>query len=127
VNEAMRVLRADEQAAPADGAGLAATWLRGPLQDDRLDVAVVHFGPGAATPLHVHFGGQVLVAISGRGFVEVDGVRTSLGPGDVVVTPAGEQHVHGAETAGPFSHVSVTTGRNQLLTDELDYPATPNQ
>jgi quercetin dioxygenase-like cupin family protein len=125
MNEAMRVLRARDQSGPADDIGLAAEWLRGPLQGDGLDVAVVDFGPGTATPPHVHHGGQVLVAVSGSGYVEVAGVRTLLGPGDVVVTPPGEQHVHGADATGPFRHLSVTTGRNELLTDELAYPPAP--
>jgi quercetin dioxygenase-like cupin family protein len=103
--------------------GLSAVWLRGPAQDEALDSALVKFAPGAATPLHVHHGGQVLYAVSGRGFVELDGVRTEVGPGDIVVTPPGEAHVHGASDDEDFVHLSVTTGRNEMLVaTDVDYP-----
>jgi quercetin dioxygenase-like cupin family protein len=105
--------------------GLSGRWLRGPLQDDGLDSALIRFEPGASTPLHVHHGGQVLYAVSGRGFVEVNGLRTELEAGDIVVTPPAEAHVHGALDDGEFVHLSVTTGRNELLGDtDLDYPGT---
>jgi len=121
----MLVRRAGEEDAAAPPGAMAAEWLRGPLADDGLDVALVHFAPGAATPPHVHHGGQVLVVVAGSGFVEVDGVVTALGPGDVVVTPAGEQHAHGATADGPFSHLSVTTGRNEVLAGSVGYPGAP--
>ena len=121
----MRILRADDQQPPESVESMAGDWLRGPHQDDQLDVAVIHFAPGAATPPHIHHGGQVLVALRGPGFVEVEGVRTPLAPGDIVLTPAGEQHTHGAAADGSFSHLSVTTGRNELLTDDVPYPQAP--
>lgn len=121
----MQVRRAGDGSVLAPSGSMAAEWLRGPLQDEGLDVALVHFAPGAATPPHVHHGGQVLVGVSGSGFVEVDGVATPLEPGDVVVTPAGEQHVHGATADGPFTHLSVTTGRNELLPGSGGYPGLP--
>lgn len=119
----MQVFRAGTTEAAVQSHGLGATWLAGPAQGDGLDVAVVSFDAGAATPEHVHHGGQVLVVLSGTGYVEVSGAREVLQPGDVVVTPAGEQHVHGAAGSGPFSHVSVTTGRNELLGASVPYPA----
>jgi quercetin dioxygenase-like cupin family protein len=103
--------------------GLSAVWLRGPAQDAAVDSALVRFAPGAATPLHVHHGGQVLYAVSGYGFVDVEGVRTEVGPGDIVVTPPGEAHIHGATDDGEFVHLSVTTGRNEMLVEnDFGYP-----
>ncbi len=61
--------------------GVAATWLAGPDQGETLDVAIVHFTAGAATPPHVHHGGQTLVAVAGTGYVEVGGERAILHPG----------------------------------------------
>ena len=121
----MQVVRAGSRGTTREPAPLAADWLRGPHQDDALDVALVHFAPGAATPPHVHHGGQVLVVTAGMGFVEVGGVVTDLMPGDIVVTPAGEEHVHGAAAGGSFSHLSVTTGRNEMLVGGVDYPGSP--
>jgi quercetin dioxygenase-like cupin family protein len=123
VTESQKVLRVGEQQPPAAVETMAGDWLRGPHQDDGLDVAVIHFAAGAATPRHIHHGGQVLVALSGEGFVEVEGVRTTLARGDIVVTPAGQEHSHGATTAGDFSHLSVTTGRNELLSGDVPYPS----
>ena len=90
--------------------GLTPTWLEGPFTADRLDVGVVTMSPGAATPPHVHIGGQVLVVTHGHGFVEANGDRQTLSPGDVVVSPPGESHVHGALDDESFTHISVTTG-----------------
>jgi quercetin dioxygenase-like cupin family protein len=102
--------------------GVAATWLAGPGQGETLDVAIVHFTAGAATPPHVHHGGQTLVAVAGTGYVEAGGERAILHPGDVVVTPPGEAHVHGAIAEAEFLHLSVTTGRNEMLDRAAGYP-----
>jgi quercetin dioxygenase-like cupin family protein len=113
----MRIVRPDEwqQAIPIDSpSGMAGVWLNGPTQDERLDAGVIGFAPGAATPPHVHHVGQVFVVLSGAGFVEVEGQRTELAPGDIVVTPAGQWHTHGAGPDGPMVHLSVTTGRNEI-------------
>jgi quercetin dioxygenase-like cupin family protein len=101
---------------------MAAEWLAGPAQSSTLDVALVRFEPGSATPPHVHHGGQILVGVTGRGFVEVTGDRTTFDIGDIVVTPPGEQHVHGALEGGEFVHLSVTTGRNEIFGDTTGYP-----
>ena len=85
-------------------------WLEGPFNGDRLDVALVNVAPGAATPPHVHLGGQVIVVINGRGFVEVNGSRIEIGNNDVVICPPGELHTHGALADGPLVHLTVTTG-----------------
>lgn len=111
----MRILRSAElQQLEAPGP----TWVRGPEQDSDLDVALVHFQPGGVTPPHMHRGGQVLVAVSGSGFVRVDNDVTVLQPGDVLYAPAGEWHVHGASAESAFSHLSVTTGRHEVGTDD---------
>jgi quercetin dioxygenase-like cupin family protein len=108
-------------AGPSQG-GLSASWLHGPAQDDTLDVALVSFEPGSATPPHIHHRGQTLMIVSGRGFVEADGVRTEVSAGDIVVSPPGELHVHGAVADTAMMHLSVTTGRNEIL-GATAYPA----
>jgi quercetin dioxygenase-like cupin family protein len=124
----MRVVRAEERPAAETGPvqGLSAVWLRGPTQDHDLDVGLISFDAGAATPPHVHHVGQVLVVTEGAGFVEVDGVRTELGTGDIVLTPAGEEHVHGAGPDGPMTHLSVTTGRNYVPMPGTEVTADPD-
>jgi len=71
---------------------------------------MVTMRPGFATPPHVHLGGQVLVVTAGEGFVETGGVRHSIGVGDIVVCPAGEEHVHGASETAHIARLSITTG-----------------
>jgi quercetin dioxygenase-like cupin family protein len=110
----VRVLRAAEvgelaSAAPEPGTGLRAHWLEGPANADRLDVAMITLEPGGATPPHVHIGGQVIVVVAGEGFVDVAGERTIIGEGDVVLTPPGELHVHGATEHSSLSHLTITT------------------
>lgn len=109
------MVRADEAAAraatpPEPGSGLAAQWLEGPHNAAQLDVGLVTLAPGGATPPHVHLGGQVIVVLTGEGFVETEGERIEIGPGDVVITPPGELHTHGAVSHSPMAHLTVTTG-----------------
>ncbi len=118
----MRHVPAAQIATDADGAGLSAAWLAGPHQDTNLDVGLVSFDAGSATPPHVHHVGQVLVVLSGRGFVRTDDRRIDVAVGDVVVTPAGEWHVHGAATDEPMTHLSVTAGTNEIQPDRYDGP-----
>jgi quercetin dioxygenase-like cupin family protein len=113
---------------PEPAHGMSAVWLDGPKQDDTLDVALIRFAPEAVTPVHVHHRGQTLVGVRGRGFVEVDGVRTAIGVGDVIVCPPGHVHLHGAAEGGEFVHLSVTTGRNELLeAGSFAYPQTAGE
>lgn len=105
----MRDVEALSVDAPAPRGELHAHWLEGPFNDDRLDVGLVTMSPGGATPRHTHIGGQVLVVTAGRGFIEADGDRQLLGPGDVVVCPPGETHVHGALENEPLAHLTITT------------------
>jgi quercetin dioxygenase-like cupin family protein len=48
--------------------------------------------------------------VSGRGYVEAGGSRTVLEAGDIVVTPAGDTHTHGAEQDSALEMLTVTTG-----------------
>jgi quercetin dioxygenase-like cupin family protein len=95
---------------PDDGQPLAANWIEGPFNADRLDVGVITVNPGGETPPHVHIGGQVIIVTTGRGFVEAGGDRMIIEPGDVVICPPGELHTHGALDDGPMAHLTVTAG-----------------
>ncbi len=90
--------------------GLQLTWLQGPTTSDELDVGVVQVDAGCRTPAHSHHKGQVIVGVSGQGFVELDGERVIVNEGDVVICPAGEYHVHGAATDQSWEHLTVSTG-----------------
>lgn len=76
-----------------------------------LNVAAVHFGPGSRTAWHSHDGGQTLYVTDGEGRVRSRGepvviIRT----GDVVHTPSGEWHWHGAAPDPFMTHLSLTEG-----------------
>jgi quercetin dioxygenase-like cupin family protein len=71
----------------------------------------VMFEPGARTFWHSHPDGQVLYVASGSGKVgNVDGKVVKIAAGDVVYTPAGESHWHGAAPNSYLMHISITTG-----------------
>ena len=110
----VRIVSADELATmsadiPQDRGQLRPHWLEGPFTSDRLDVGLVTLSPGGVTPPHTHVGGQVIVVTAGRGFIETGGERSIIEPGDVVICPPGELHVHGALGDEPMAHLTVTT------------------
>jgi quercetin dioxygenase-like cupin family protein len=111
----MKIVRADEvsrlaSTLPSGDGGLEVNWFEGPSSGNQLDVGLVTLSEQGVTPPHVHFGGQLIFVLSGRGFVETADERIVVGPGDVVVTPPGELHTHGAEGGEPMAHLTVTTG-----------------
>jgi 4-carboxymuconolactone decarboxylase len=75
----------------------------------RLSGAPVTFQAAARTHWHTHPLGQLLVVTAGRGWTQIEGepVR-AIGPGDVVWTPPGAKHWHGATPAGAMTHVAVS-------------------
>lgn len=75
-----------------------------------LNALGVLFAPGARTDWHTHPGGQVLYVTSGAGLVQTnDGDTVVVGQGDVVYSPPGELHWHGATSDSYMMHLSLTT------------------
>ena len=82
-----------------------------PHDDSTLNVAAVHFTPGARTAWHSHAGGQTLYVTEGRGLVQSRGHEiVEIGPGHTVWTPDGEEHWHGATHDRFMTHLSLTDG-----------------
>ena len=82
-----------------------------PHDHSSLNVAAVHFTPGARTAWHSHEGGQTLYVTDGRGFVQTRGEPVvPLRAGDTVWTPDGEEHWHGAAQDHFMTHISLTEG-----------------
>jgi quercetin dioxygenase-like cupin family protein len=78
------------------------------LADQRAGSSYVTFAPGARTVWHSHPAGQTLVVTTGSGWVqEWGGARQAIRPGDVIWTPPGVKHWHGATTATPMSHMAL--------------------
>lgn len=68
----------------------------------------VTFEPGARTVWHSHHAGQYLIVTSGIGWVQQrGGEKREVRAGDVVWTPPGVFHWHGATTESGMSHLAV--------------------
>lgn len=85
-------------------------WLA-PLTTDRalnVPVSNVTFSPGCRNNWHSHTGGQLLIAVGGRGCYQERGqpVRALL-PGDIVEIAPDVVHWHGAAPDSWFSHLAV--------------------
>ena len=88
--------------------------------------ALVTFEPGARSAWHSHPAGQTLIVMSGTGWVQEEGgAKHELKPGDVVWTPPGVKHWHGARTDTRMAHIAITNtldGKNvewmEKVTDE---------
>jgi quercetin dioxygenase-like cupin family protein len=71
--------------------------------------AYVSFEPGARSAWHTHPAGQVLIVTSGVGRVQRWGGKVEeIRPGDVVWTPPGVKHWHGAAPATALTHIAIT-------------------
>jgi len=81
------------------------------LPSSQLNVAAVHFAPGARSAWHSHPGGQTLYVTEGRGLVQARGGNAvGLRAGNVVFAPDGEEHWHGATQHDFMTHLSMTEG-----------------
>lgn len=73
-----------------------------------MQATTVSFAPGARTVWHNHPAGQYLVVTSGVGWIqERGGEKRVIREGDVVWTPPGVFHWHGATTDSAMSHLAV--------------------
>jgi quercetin dioxygenase-like cupin family protein len=78
-------------------------------------VSWVRFRDGARTNWHVHYGGQVLYILEGRGCVVTEGLGvTRVGASDLVRTPAGVRHWHGALRGESMTQLAVTCGETEF-------------
>ena len=76
----------------------------------------VTFDPGARSAWHSHPAGQILYVTAGTGWVqEWNGPKREIKPGDVIWTPPGVKHWHGATSSETMSHLAIQEaidGRN---------------
>lgn len=112
----MRLVRGEPASDRGAGhSGLSSDWLQGPAPSPgSIDVGVMTFAAGVTTPLRMHLVGHVPMVMAGAGFVEADGERLEIGPGDVDVAAPGEWHVHGANARPAPVHVAMSTGGNAI-------------
>jgi 4-carboxymuconolactone decarboxylase len=75
----------------------------------RLAGARVIFAPGARTNWHTHPLGQTLIVTAGAGWVQQEGgEKQEIKVGDVVWTPPGVKHWHGATATDRLTHIALT-------------------
>ena len=93
-------------------------------------ISNVTFEPGCRNNWHSHTGGQILVAVGGRGYYQAEGEPArELLPGDVVEIAPDAVHWHGAAPDSWFSHLAIETNpqtnRNTWLgpVDDAHYSA----
>ncbi|MCS4504599.1 cupin domain-containing protein [Arhodomonas aquaeolei] len=68
----------------------------------------VTFLPGARSNWHTHPAGQVIVVTGGTGWVQEEGGRkVVMQAGDVIWTPPGVRHWHGATDTTAVTHIAV--------------------
>jgi len=79
-----------------------------------LSIDYVHFPKGIRNKFHKHANDQVLIIIRGQGIVATRKKKFKVKVGDVVWSPAGEVHWHGAAPGFAFSHISVTRAHTKL-------------
>ncbi|MCA9514908.1 MAG: cupin domain-containing protein [Myxococcales bacterium] len=119
--------------APFDG---PETWFTGsarvtPLFDPRpsrhAGAASVSFAPGARTAWHSHPAGQTLVITDGTGWVQAwGGERVRVHAGDVVWTPPGVKHWHGATAGEGMRHIALQEAVDGRVVDWME-PVTDAQ
>jgi quercetin dioxygenase-like cupin family protein len=78
-------------------------------EPSRIQVSVVRFTPGARTAWHAHTLGQTLYVTEGLGLIQSRGDAIhEIRAGDIVLTPSGEEHWHGAASDHFMTHISMT-------------------
>ncbi|MGC3997991.1 MAG: cupin domain-containing protein [Anaeromyxobacter sp.] len=107
-----------------------AEWFTGTVRIDplfhseapgRAAGALVTFEPCARTDWHTHPLGQTLIVVSGLGRVqEWGGPVQELRPGDVVWTPPGVKHWHGAAPATAMSHLAIQEALDGKLVEWME-------
>ena len=100
------------------------------LAPSSLNVAAVHFTPGARSAWHSHDGGQTLYVTDGRALVQARGEQAvELHPGDVIYAPDGEEHWHGATPEHFMAYLSITEDAARWgvrVTDDEYQPPDPS-
>jgi quercetin dioxygenase-like cupin family protein len=103
--DARATIRGPEQAYTGQA---IAEILFGASATSPLTAVEVTFQPGARTAWHNHPAGQYLVVTSGVGWVQQrGGEKREVRAGDVVWTPPGVAHWHGATPAHAMSHLAI--------------------
>jgi quercetin dioxygenase-like cupin family protein len=95
----------------SDGPPYTGEIWRDPFYEDGADAAGTnYFAPCARTHWHSHPGGQLLLIEHGQGLVGSDDGAVRVATGDIVWTPGGVRHWHGATDRQSMMHTAITFG-----------------
>ncbi len=107
-----------------------ASWFTGNVRIDplvnaedpaRVQALTVTFEPRARTAWHTHPLGQTLIVTSGCGIVQAAGGQAEIiRPGDVIWTPPGIKHWHGALPETAMTHIAIVEKLNGTAVDWLE-------
>ena len=88
----------------------------------RVGAVSVTFEPGARTAWHSHPLGQTLIVTAGCGQVQSMGSSVEkIRPGDVIWTPPGEKHWHGATATTAMTHISIVEQLDGKSADWMEH------
>ncbi len=84
--------------------------------------ASVTFDAGARSAWHTHPAGQTLIITEGTGWVQAWGQpKQELHPGDVVWTPPGVKHWHGATSTSAMTHLAIQEAVNGKVVEWMEH------
>ncbi len=93
----------------------------GPNAPSRTSGALVTFQPGARSAWHTHPLGQTLIVMAGIGRVQQwSGPVEEIRVGDVVWTPPGVKHWHGASPSTAMTHIAIQEHLDGKVVDWLE-------
>jgi quercetin dioxygenase-like cupin family protein len=86
-----------------------------------LQCASVGFEPGARSAWHTHPKGQLLVVTDGAGLIQEWGKPgRRIQKGDVIWTPPGVKHWHGATTTTAMTHIAIQEALDGKVVDWME-------
>ena len=96
-----------------------------PVSTEQVPVFNVTFEPGCRNNWHIHHaksgGGQMLIAIGGRGYYQEWGKEpVEMTPGTVINIPAEVKHWHGAAPDSWFSHLAIEVAGEDTRAEWLE-------
>ena len=93
-----------------------------PADPPRASGAAVTFEPGARSAWHTHPAGQILIVTAGVGRVQGwGGPIEEIRAGDVVWTPPGQKHWHGASPTTAMTHIAIQEGVGGKAVDWMEH------
>jgi quercetin dioxygenase-like cupin family protein len=94
-----------------------------PQIPSKVSAAYVTFEPGAHSAWHTHPLGQLLIITAGSGWVQQEGSEKQLvRAGDVIWTPPGVKHWHGATATTSMTHIAIqesVDGKNVIWLESV--------